>query len=70
MNTQLIKDVVQLLNAYHQDIIYLHKTRDYEGVNYTTSGTPCFESEEEVEAYQTRVENILKEVKELQNIGE
>ena len=67
MNTQLIKDVVELLGAYYTDIAYLHETRDYEGVNYTTSGTPCFESEEEVEAYQTRLENILKEVKELQN---
>lgn len=64
MDKRLLKEVTTLLKSYYGDIEYWHETRDYEGVNYVTAGTPCFDCDEDVRAYRTKVRAILKEVEE------
>lgn len=64
MDKRLLKEVTTLLKAYYGDIEFWQATRDYEGVNYVTAGTECFDCDEDVRAYRTRVKAILKEVEE------
>jgi hypothetical protein len=51
MNRQLRDEVLRLLNCYYKDLRYRQGSGSVEGINMDSNATPCFESEEELEAY-------------------
>ena len=58
----LMNKIKEVLKAYHGDIKFWKETRDFEEINYFTSGTPYFNSDEEVGTYLYNVRSILKQL--------
>jgi hypothetical protein len=61
VRTDLIREVLRLLNCYYEDMRYHSKITDVSGINAVTNATPSFDSEEELEAYLERVADTISE---------
>lgn len=61
MNRQLRGEVLYALNCYYKDLRYRQGSGSVEEINMDTNATPCFESEEELEAYLKGVAETIIE---------
>jgi|9_EtaG_2_1085328.scaffolds.fasta_scaffold02531_10 hypothetical protein len=57
-----MKEALQFLRAYADDLRYTISQRSVDVVNFNTSGTPCFETLQDAKIYRQKLLNVIREL--------
>jgi len=67
MDAKFLEGIIVSLESYAEDLRYKFTTNDVETVNFTTSGTPPFDSEEDMNEYLSILYKEVRDAKEILN---
>ncbi len=67
IDAEFLKGLTRSLDNYAEDLRYKFHGNDFETVNFSTSGTPSFSSEEDMMAYLDKIYEQVRDAKEILN---